>query len=63
MHGARLVPLILDCVAQIGDTALVTALIAAGGDVSAATKNGYTPLLWECGFPQPHADIGYSSIG
>ena len=44
MRGARLVPLILDCVAREGHTDVVTALIAADADVSAATNKGTTPL-------------------
>ena len=44
MRGARLVPLILDCVAQQGHTEILTALIAAGANVNAADNDGYTPL-------------------
>ena len=44
MRGARLVPLILDCVAYYGHTEIVTALIAGGGNVNAADKDGWTPL-------------------
>ena len=44
MRGARLVPLILDCVAQNGHTDIVTALLTAGGDVNAASNAERTPL-------------------
>ena len=44
MRGARLVPLILDCVAGQGRTEVVTALLAAGANVNAAENGGKTPL-------------------
>ena len=44
MRGAQLVPLILDCVAREGHTEIATALLAAGGNVNAASNNGRTPL-------------------
>ena len=44
MRGARLVPLILDCVAEYGRTETVKALLAAGADVDAADQDGKTPL-------------------
>ena len=44
MRGARLVPLILDCVARWGHTEVVTALLAAGASITAADKRGETPL-------------------
>ena len=46
MRGARLVPLILDCVVEKGHTEIVKALLAAGGNVNAADKRGETPLHW-----------------
>ena len=46
MRGARLVPLILDCVAYYRHTEIVKALLAAGGNVNAAHKHGETPLHW-----------------
>ena len=45
MRGARLVPLILDCAAENGHTEIVTALIAAGGNVNAVDNRGNTPML------------------
>ncbi len=44
MRGARLVPLILDCVAGGGHEEVVKALLAAGGNVNAANNEGRTPL-------------------
>ena len=44
MRGARLVPLILDCVANEGHTEIVKALLAAGADKSLKTKSGGTAL-------------------
>ena len=44
MRGARLVQLILDCVAHNGHTEIVKALLAAGGNVNAA-DNERTPLI------------------
>ena len=44
MRGARLVPLILDCVASNGHTDAVAALISGGANVNAADNKGYTPL-------------------
>ena len=44
MRGARLVPLILDCVAQFGHTEVVKVLLAAGADKSLKTKSGKTAL-------------------
>ena len=61
MCGARLVPLILDRVARSGHLEVVTALIAGGGNVTAADKQGKTPLhsaalsVRACGSPQPIA--------
>ena len=46
MRGARLVPLILDCVAQMGHTEIVKALLAAGADKTAENKNGSTALAF-----------------
>ena len=46
MRGARLVPLILDCVAYSGHTEVVTALLAAGANVNAANIGGMAPLHW-----------------
>ena len=44
MRGARLVPLILDCVAQNGRTEVVKVLLAAGADKTAKDKDGKTAL-------------------
>ena len=44
MRGARLVPLILDCVARNGYAEVVKVLLAAGGNVNAADNDGMTPL-------------------
>ena len=44
MRSARLVPLILDCVARAGRTEVVNVLLAAGANVNAARNDGQTPL-------------------
>ena len=48
MRGARLVPLILDCVAYMGHTETVEALIAADANTNAVItgdyRKGETPL-------------------
>ena len=44
MRLARLVRVFLDCVAQMGKTETVEALIAKGAKVDAVGKNGVTPL-------------------
>ena len=44
MRGARLVPLILDCVAGQGRTEVVKVLLAAGADKTAQTKDGKIAL-------------------
>ena len=44
MRGARLVPLIRDCVAMNGHMEIVTALLAAGANVNAVENDGETPL-------------------
>ena len=44
MRGARLLPLILDCVADEGHKEVVTALLAGGANVNAANDDGRTPL-------------------
>ena len=45
MRGARLLPLILDCVAVKGHPEVVKALLAAGANVNAADPVGSTPLI------------------
>ena len=49
MRGARLVPLILDCVAEKGHTEVVKALLAAGADKTLEDKRGTTALGWAKG--------------
>ena len=44
MRGARLVPLILDCVAFQGHAEIVTALLAAGADKDIKNEDGNTAL-------------------
>ena len=42
MRGARLVPLVLDCVADRRHTEVVKALLAAGADKTMKTERGRT---------------------
>ena len=46
MRGARLVPLILDCVARGGHTEIVKVLLAAGADKTITDEAGRTALDW-----------------
>ena len=45
MRCARLVPLILDCVAAYGHPEVVKVLLAADADVNAAADDGATALM------------------
>ena len=45
MRGARLVPLILDCVAANDRTEIVKVLLAAGADKTLKDNHGFTALV------------------